>query len=130
MQILVGYRGTNVGQDLLDLAIRHAKAFDAKIYLVTSLPGGEKTTRKKVSEAEKNLAEAGKILEEQGIPYETHLLVRNKTAGEDIVLFAADNHCDEIIIGVKSRSKIGKILFGQTAQHVILKAACPVVSVK
>jgi nucleotide-binding universal stress UspA family protein len=130
MQILVGYRGTNVGQDLLALAIRHARAFGAKIHLVTSLPGGEKTTKKMISEAEENLGQAQKTLEEQNIPCETHLLIRNKTAGEDIVLFAADNDCDEIIIGVKSRSKIGKILFGQTAQHVILKAKCPVVSVK
>lgn len=130
MQILVGYRGTKVGKDLLDLAVKHAKAFGGKIQLVTSLPGGEKTTKKMSIEAEENLAEAGKILAEQGIQYESHLLVRNKTAGEDIVTFAADNDCDEIIIGVKSRSKVGKILFGSTAQFVILRAKCPVVSVK
>lgn len=130
MQILVGYRGTKVGKDLLDLAVKHAKAFGGKIQLVTSLPGGEKTTKKMNIEAEENLAEAGKILAEQGIQYESHLLVRNKTAGEDIVTFAADNDCDEIIIGVKSRSKVGKILFGSTAQFVILRAKCPVVSVK
>jgi len=51
MQILVAYRGTNVGRDLLLLAIQHAKAFGAKIQLVTSLPGGEKTTKKKITEA-------------------------------------------------------------------------------
>jgi nucleotide-binding universal stress UspA family protein len=130
MQILVGYRGTNVGKDILDLAVKHAKAFEATIQLVTSLRGGERTTKKMITEAEENLAKAGKILSEQGIPNDYHLLVRNKTAGEDIVAFAADNDCDEIIIGVKSRSKVGKILFGQTAQHVILKAKCPVVSVK
>jgi nucleotide-binding universal stress UspA family protein len=130
MQILIGYRGTNVGQDLLRLAIQHAKAFGAEIQLVTSLPGGERTTKKMIEEAEENLAKAGKLLDEQGIKNETHLLVRNKTAGEDLVSFAADNGCDEILIGVKSRSKIGKILFGRTAQHVILKAHCPVVSVK
>jgi nucleotide-binding universal stress UspA family protein len=130
MQILIGYRGTNVGQELLELAVRHAKAFDAKIHLVTSLSGGEKTTKMMIAEAEENLAEAAKFLEQQGIEYDTHLLIRNKTAGEDIVAFAEENGCDEIIIGVKSRSKIGKILFGKTAQHVILKAHCPVISVK
>jgi nucleotide-binding universal stress UspA family protein len=130
MQILIGYRGTNVGQELLELAVRHAKAFDAKIHLVTSLSGGEKTTKLMITEAEENLAEAAKFLEQQGIEYDTHLLIRNKTAGEDIVAFAEENGCDEIIIGVKSRSKIGKILFGKTAQHVILKAHCPVISVK
>ncbi len=130
MQILVAYRGTNVGKDLLNLATQHAKAFGGKIQLVTSLPGGEKTTKEIIIEAEENLAEAGTFFDEQGIQYVSHLLIRNRTAGEDIVSFAAENDCDEIIIGVKSRSKVGKILFGSTAQHIILKASCPVVSVK
>lgn len=130
MLILVAYRGTNVGKDLIELAIQHAKAFGGKVELVTSLPGGEKTTQKMISEAENNLAEAAKRLGEESIPHGVHLLVRNNSAGEDIIAFAAENNCDEIIIGVKSRSKIGKILFGRTAQHIILKAHCPVVSVK
>lgn len=130
MQILVAYRGNNLGKDLLNLAIQHAKAFGGNIQLVTSLPGGDKTSKNLIIEAEENLAEARKILEDQGIQYESHLLIRNRTAGEDIVAFAAEKNCDEIIIGVKSRSKVGKILFGSTAQHIILKAGCPVISVK
>lgn len=130
MKILVGYRGTNIGKDLLHLAVKHFKGFGGIVHLVTSLPGGEKTTDKIVIEARKNLAEAEEFLHEQGVQCDTHLLVRAKTAGEDIVAFAADNDCDEIIIGVKSRSRVGKILFGSTAQKIILHANCPVVSVK
>ena len=130
MKILVGYRGTNVGRDLLRLAVEHAKAFDAEVLLVTSMPGGDKTTRDQVIEAEKKLNEAKLFLDEQGIKNETHLLVRGRNPGEDIVDFAAQNNCYEIVLGVKSRSKVGKILFGSTAQFVILKASCPVVSVK
>jgi nucleotide-binding universal stress UspA family protein len=37
---------------------------------------------------------------------------------------------NEIIVGVKRRSKLGKLLMGSTAQHVILNAPCPVVSIK
>jgi nucleotide-binding universal stress UspA family protein len=130
MKILVGYRGTNVGKDLLDLAIQHAKAFGGEVQLITSLPGGDKTTKEQVVEAEEQLDAAKKVLADQGIKHEGHLLVRGKTPGEDIVSFAAENDCDEIMIGVKSRSKVGKILFGSTAQYVILKAMCPVISVK
>ena len=130
MKILVGYRGPNVGMELLKLAAQHIKAFCGEIHVVTSLPGGTKTTSEQVFEAEKRLEEVKQYLKEQGVRHETHLLIRNKTAGEDLVSFAEEKQCNEIIIGVKSRSKVGKMLFGSTAQFVILKASCPVLSVK
>lgn len=130
MKILVGYRGVNVGTDLLKIAAKHAKAFKGEVDIVTSLPGGDKTTTEKVAEAEQNLAAAKELLEKESVQCTTHLLVTGKTPGEDLVAFAADHNFDEIIIGIKSRSKVGKILFGSTAQFVILKAGCPVVSVK
>ena len=130
MKLLVGYRGTNVGQDLLDLSVKHAKAFGYEVQLVTSLPGGEKTSSKIINEAENNLKEASQFLTNKSIKNTTHLLIRGRTAGEDIVSFAQETDCDEILIGVKSRSKVGKILFGSTAQYVILQAKCPVISVK
>jgi len=130
MKLLVGYRGTNVGQDLLDLAVKHSKAFGYEVQLVTSLPGGEKTSRKIINEAEENLKEASQFLSKENIKNTTHLLIRGRTAGEDIISFAQEANCDEILIGVKSRSKVGKILFGSTAQYVILQAKCPVISVK
>jgi nucleotide-binding universal stress UspA family protein len=130
MKILVGYRGLNVGKDLLELAAKHAKAFSAEVILITSLPGGDKTTSEHVYEAEEKLGKAKEFFNNLGITNETHLLVRGKTAGEDIVAFASDKGCDEILIGVKSRSKVGKILFGSTAQFVILNSDCPVISIK
>jgi len=61
MKILVGYRGTNVGKDLLELAAQHAKAFSADVLLVTSLPGGDKTTKEHVFEAEEKLEKEGRL---------------------------------------------------------------------
>jgi nucleotide-binding universal stress UspA family protein len=52
------------------------------------------------------------------------------TMGEHLVLFSEQNEVDEIVIGVKMKSKVGKFLLGSTAQQVILTAPCPVVSVK
>ncbi len=130
MKILVGYRGSNIGQDIIRLAIVHAKAFSGEVIIVTSLPGGEKTATEQVEEAQRSLAEVKEIFAGQGIKSETHLLIRGKTAGEDIVSFAEEINCDEILIGVKSRSKVGKFLFGSTAQFIILKSPCPVVSIK
>lgn len=130
MKILVGYKGTNVGKDLMDIAIKHAKAFDGKVFIVTSMVGGEKTGKQEILKAEENLEQAKAYFDDFGVKSETHLLIRGLSAGEDIVKFAWENKIDEIIIGVRSRSKVGKFVFGSTAQVVILDAHCPVLSVK
>lgn len=130
MKILVAYRGPNVGQDLLELAAQHARAFAAEILLVTSLPGGDKTTQEHIHETEELLDNAKRHLSDLGVKNEAHLLVRGRTPGEDIVAFAGERNCAEILIGIKRRSKVGKMLFGSTAQFVILNAPCPVVSIK
>jgi len=130
MKILIGYKGVNVGKDLLEIALTHAKAFKGEVLIVTSMVGGGKAEQQKVQTAEDNLEKAKKYFEEQGVSCKTHLLIRGLEAGEDIVHFAIEKGVDEIIIGVKSRSKVGKLLFGSTAQAVILQAECPVLSVK
>ena len=50
--------------------------------------------------------------------------------GEDLVRFAQEQGIDEIVVGVKKTSAVGKILFGSNARYVILHAPCPVVSAK
>ena len=130
MKILVGYRGINVGKDLLDLAAKHVKAFDGEIEVVTSLPGGGKTDQKQITGAKKHLEEASNYLTNKGVKNDTHLLIRGGTAGEDLLSFAKEKGIEEIILGVRSRSKVGKLLFGSTAQFIILNATCPVVTVK
>lgn len=130
MKILVGYKGTNVGKDLMDIAVKHAKAFNGMIYIVTSLIGGDKTEQQEIIDAEKNLEKAKAYFDSLGIKSETHLMIRGFEPGEDIVKFAKENKIDEIMIGVRSRSKVGKLIFGSTAQAVILDAHCPVITVK
>ena len=130
MKILVAYKGTNVGKDLMKIAVKHAKAFDGEILIVTSMIGGDKSEMQKFTDAEKNLEQAKAYFDDYGIKSQTHLLVRGFEAGEDIVKFAKEKYVDEIIMGVRSRSKVGKLIFGSTAQVVILEAHCPVLTVK
>jgi nucleotide-binding universal stress UspA family protein len=70
------------------------------------------------------------LLERGGFSFETHLTVRSMMPGEHLVEFAEENRIDEIILGLRKRSKVGKLILGSTAQYVILNAPCPVVSVK
>ncbi len=130
MKILVGYDGTNAAKEALSLAKEHAKAFSGAVNIVTSMEKGTESQREEIEQAERGLEWAKSVFEENDIDCKTHLLIRGLMPGEDLVQFAEENNVDEIIVGVKRRSKVGKLLMGSTAQYVILKANCPVVSVK
>ena len=130
MKILVGYDGSNSAKEALNLAKIHAKAFGASVAVVTSMEKGTEGEREAIAEAEKLLEWAKSLFDENEIACDTHLLIRGLSPGEDIVEFAKENQVDEIIVGVKRRSKVGKLLMGSTAQYVILEAPCPVISVK
>jgi nucleotide-binding universal stress UspA family protein len=129
-KIIVGYDGSNTGRAALVLAKEHAQAFDGSIYVVASLIGGDDTHVDDIKHAEDNLAYAQTFFEQDDIPCEIHLLIRGLNPGEDIVQFAKDISADQIVVGVRRRSKVGKLMFGSTAQLVILEAPCPVVTVK
>jgi nucleotide-binding universal stress UspA family protein len=130
MKFLVGYDGTNQAKDALDLAKKHALAFGAQLCVVTSLFGEKETTPQEIEQAEEGLEYARKTLADAGIAVETHLLVRGLSPGEDLVQFAQEKGIDQIFVGVKKVSQVGKLIFGSNARHVILNAPCPVVSVR
>ena len=130
MKLLVGYDGSNSAKEALNLAKIHAKAFGASVAVVTSMEKGTEGQREDISEAEKGLEWTKSLFEENEIDCDTHLLIRGLSPGEDIVEFAKESQVDEIVVGVKRRSKVGKLLMGSTAQYIILQAPCPVVSVK
>ncbi len=130
MKIMVCYDNSKSAQEALKLSLQHAKQFEAKVYLVTSMVGGSKDNAEDNRTAESHLDYGKSLVEKAGTPCETRLLIRGLESGEDLVKFANENEIDEIIIGIQRTSKVGKLLFGSTAQHVILEARCPVVTVK
>jgi len=131
MKIMVAYDDTNVSREAATIAAMHAKAFGAEVHLVTSIGGGAEVPKQTFDLAERELDRVREKLFVPGsIPCHTHVLFRGLTPGEDLVRFAEEEQVDELVMGVKRRSKMGKLLFGSTAQFVILRAPCPVLAVK
>ena len=131
MKIMICYDGSNVAKDAMDLAKQRAKLFGAQVYLVRSMEGGPDIPKKDFDNIERELSELTEtIFKADGIECEPHFLIRGLGPGEDLIQFAKEYEVDEIIIGIRKRSKVGKLLFGSTAQYVILEAPCPVVSIK
>ena len=130
MKILVAYSGTKESEAALELAKTHAKIFDAKLLVVFSSEGGKGEKPEEISKIENDLERIQKDISEDGIECEVEQLVRGLTPGEDIVLFAEENDIDQIFVGIRKKSRTSKLILGSTAQFVILKAKCPVTSVK
>jgi nucleotide-binding universal stress UspA family protein len=130
MKILVAYDGSKVSEDAVKLAHKHGQAFKADIHIVTSLEQGPDLKKEDIDRAESKLEKLKTSFKADNIPCETRAIVSVRSSGEDLVQFVKENDVDEIIIGVRRRSKVGKLVFGSTAQFVILEAPCTVVAVK
>ena len=130
MKILVGYDGSMVAEEALKLAREHARVFKADIHLLRSLQQGPDLQKEDIEKAESKLDNLKLNFDSDKISCKTHASVTFLTPGEDLVQFAKNNEIDFIFIGVRKRSKVGKLMFGSTAQLVILEAPCPVVTVK
>jgi len=130
MKLLVGYTGTVVAQAALELAREHALAFNAHVIVVTSLEGGSAETPEQIGQVEHDLREAEKFIKDRGLSCESKQLVRGLSPGEDLVLYAKQQEVDLLYVGIRKKSRTQKIILGSTAQYIILKAPCPVITVK
>ena len=130
MKIMVGFDGSKVSEAAVELATERAQAFGAKIFLVHSMVGGPDVPKRDFENSERELEYHKNEFKKKEIVCESLLSVRGLEPGEDLIRLAEENQVDEIIMGVMRRSKVGKLVFGSTAQYVILNASCPVATVK
>ena len=130
MKILVGYEESGVAEAALKLAIKHADAFGADLNIVTVLEQGHDLQRDDIEAVEDKLEKLKLSFKNYNFNCETYTMVSLLTPGEALVEFAEENDIDQIFIGVKKRSKVGKLVFGSNAQYIILEAPFPVVTVK
>lgn len=131
MKYLVGYDGGTASKRALELVCEQARKIgDAMVYVVTSMEGGRKEAPNDIAVVEQDLKWAKEYLLKANVQCETLQLARGLAPGEDLVKFAEDNKIDRIYLGIEKKSRTRKILLGSTAQFIILKGPCPVVTTK
>ncbi len=130
MKFLVSYAGTRESEAALELAKSHARIFGAKLMVVSSSEGGKGEKPEDIAKIKLDLDRVEKEVANEGIDCEVEQLARGLTPGEDIVLYAQENEIDQIYVGIRKKSRTSKLILGSTAQFIILKATCPVTSVK
>jgi nucleotide-binding universal stress UspA family protein len=137
-KIILPFDFSECSRQALNYAISFAKQFNAKILLLhvmalspyvpeiaISIESDQVGLKKKLDE--KVRGEVLKI-QEQGIETEGFCIIGEPHT--EIIEFAVKEHADMIIMGTHGRTGLTHILLGSTAERVIERAPCPVLTLK
>jgi len=106
--------------DYLDGRIAEGDA----VHAVNSLRGGDDTSSTDVRDGE-DACNAVRSRLGATATVETHQFVRGNDPQEDVLDHADAVDADEVVFGVRERSPAGKVLFGSTAQAILLRSSRP-----
>jgi nucleotide-binding universal stress UspA family protein len=123
-RLLVGTDGTEVSERLVEYLDGRVSADDT-VVVVNSLEGGDETSSDDIAEGEEALDTLEDGLGDQ-TTIERHQFIRGNAPVEDLLEAADEHDIDEYVIGIRKRSPVGKMMFGSTAQNLLLDADLPV----
>ena len=135
MDIVVGHHDTAEGRAALERAVALATEEGATLHLVhfSELPDQEEDPYRYVgarSEEEQQAEAFAERLRADGVRCEVHHVRDAHEPAEALLSVARAASADLIVIGMRRRSRVGKLVLGSTSQTILLGSDCPVLSVK
>jgi nucleotide-binding universal stress UspA family protein len=139
MTVFVAYTPTPEGRRALlegaDWARQHGAALHV-VHLISHEAGGESPTRARGDmrasfDTEEHLERLRWDLSEEGLEVTTetlHSLEQDRT--RTLLDAAREAAAGLIVVGIRRRSRVGKLVLGSVAQDLLLRADCPVLAVK
>ena len=94
------------------------------VVVVNSLQGGDDTSSEDVRDGADALNAASSRLSEQ-CTVETHQYIRSNTPDEDLLQAVEAVDADDLVIGIRKRNPTSKVVFGSTAQDILLHSSVP-----
>lgn len=123
-RILVPLDGSRLSEAVLPVAGALARAHDAEVVLVETLPA-ETTGGQDTAEAERYLAERARGLQSGGVS-RVRWGVWYGAVGQSIVNAAAREAADLVAMGTHGRGGLGRLLLGSVAEGVVRHSPVPV----
>lgn len=128
--VVVGYVPKPEGEAALRKAVLEAKLREADLVVVNSHRGGSDFDSDAATQADRDIDDVRRLLDDSGVSYEIRQLVRGLDPAEDLISIAEASSAELIVIGLRRRSPVGKLILGSNAQRILLDAHCPVLAVK
>ncbi len=126
---MVAFDGSEKAERALAIAKELSKLMTAELHIFSSLEeGGE--SNGSVNRLSSILKDTQIKCRASGIICRIEISDNELSAAENIINYAKNNSIDQIVLGLRKRSKVGKMLLGSTSRTVILEASCPVLTVK
>jgi len=132
MKIVVGFTMSDESRAALEWALDEAEQHDAEIVVVHSIGGGGdwEAEEKEILAYRPELDEIERRLTGAGVRHTVRRLIRGMSPAQDLVRVVSEEKADMIAIGIRRRSRTGKLLMGSNAQEILLMADCPVIAIK
>jgi nucleotide-binding universal stress UspA family protein len=128
MTVLVGYVPSQEGYAALSAAVDYART-TARPLVVLNVAVGNNFADPTFAD-EKDLDAVRKGLAESGVEPDIRQVTDARDVAEELLKLADALPASLIVVGLRRRSVVGKLLLGSNAQHIILSANCPVLSVR
>lgn len=119
----------DINNIVAETALKYAKIFNASVLITRGVFADSNTQDYLIAKSQESLNRVKSIYVKNDITCEVHTVLASVTIAEALINFANENRVEKIIIGIRQKSKVGKLVFGSTAQELILNAPCPVISV-
>lgn len=135
MKVLAGFLASPTGSAAMDRAVEEAWDRGGELHLVAFIPAPvrEADTRTYPPERDRMQAKLDAFvdaLRDDGLDAHGHLPTGPRKPSDAIISVAEQEGVDLIVIGMRERSRVGKLVLGSNAQDILLRANCAVLSVK
>jgi nucleotide-binding universal stress UspA family protein len=131
MSVVVGYVDRPDSRAALQEAKQEAKRRGTKLVVLhVAKVGVRQESGEEILGYKDDLARLEQNLRAEGIDCEAREVLSSGRPSETFLEEAASADAEVIVIGLRSRSAVGKLLMGSVAQDVLMGARCPVLAVK
>jgi nucleotide-binding universal stress UspA family protein len=128
MTILVAYVPRPEGEAAFVKGLEIAQQTKEQLVVVNASPGGPKEDPSLANEWDIERLE--KRAAEVGVKLEVKQFVRGNSAVTEVEMLVSERQVSLVVIGLRVRSRVGKLLLGSVAQDILLSVPCPVLAVK